>query len=288
MVTFDEPSHTYSNSEGEQYISVTTLIKKYSTPFDSTYWSQYKALKDVLEARGEWKRYKLEAGGWENVVNYCRFLPSFPYGPQVKERIQYYLKLWKEGGEDAAERGRIFHKKAELRTKNSVIITETLREVDLVYKEMIIEKPDFNSVKVYAEQIVYSHKYRVAGQVDWIYKEGRDLYIKDYKTCREISTEAFMDQTLLGPLSHLADTKFNKFQLQLSIYACLLEMVGYNIKRLLVEHVLTDEDRKPIEIKYLREEAIKLLDEHLRDYRNERKRTAEQAGSLNHAPASEG
>jgi hypothetical protein len=77
-VVFDEPSHTYTAHTGERYISATTLIKKYTPPFDEDYWSAYKAIQEVLQEKFEWDDYKRRVGGWENVVPVTRANKEFP------------------------------------------------------------------------------------------------------------------------------------------------------------------------------------------------------------------
>ena len=48
-VCFCESTHTYWNANDDaKYISVTTLIDRYVTPFDKEFWSMYKALEKLL------------------------------------------------------------------------------------------------------------------------------------------------------------------------------------------------------------------------------------------------
>ena len=48
-VAFSEDSHTYWNvNDNEKYISVTTLIHKFTQPFDKDFWSAYKALEKLI------------------------------------------------------------------------------------------------------------------------------------------------------------------------------------------------------------------------------------------------
>lgn len=46
-VAFNDSAHTYwdINNLKKEYISVTTLIGSYAQPFDSDFWSKYKALE---------------------------------------------------------------------------------------------------------------------------------------------------------------------------------------------------------------------------------------------------
>jgi hypothetical protein len=45
LVAYNDKLHKYwSKDTNQNYISATTLIGKYSAPFDSNFWSSYKAL----------------------------------------------------------------------------------------------------------------------------------------------------------------------------------------------------------------------------------------------------
>ena len=49
-VAFNEEKHKYFNVDdpSKEYISVTTLIHKFTQPFDKDFWSAYKALEKLL------------------------------------------------------------------------------------------------------------------------------------------------------------------------------------------------------------------------------------------------
>lgn len=50
-VGFDDSTHTYFDlKDGSKYTSVTTLIHEYQTPFDSNFWSSYKACEALMDA----------------------------------------------------------------------------------------------------------------------------------------------------------------------------------------------------------------------------------------------
>ena len=49
-VFFNDEKHEYRNKkDGSKYISVTTLIHEYQTPFDSNFWSSYKACESLMD-----------------------------------------------------------------------------------------------------------------------------------------------------------------------------------------------------------------------------------------------
>lgn len=43
-IFFDEPSHTYTDEEGNKYTSSTQMISKVSVPYDSQFWAVYRIL----------------------------------------------------------------------------------------------------------------------------------------------------------------------------------------------------------------------------------------------------
>ena len=48
-VAFSEKEHCYWNvNDNKKYISVTTLIHRYTQEFDKEFWSSYKALEKLL------------------------------------------------------------------------------------------------------------------------------------------------------------------------------------------------------------------------------------------------
>jgi hypothetical protein len=267
-VTFYPHNHTYLNEQGQKYISVTTLIKKYTPPFDEDYWSSYKALKDVLEQAEVWDVYKSRAGGWEQVLDYCRKLKNFPYRDAVIQRKKYYISHWKQKGEEAREKGSAFHAAAEAALLGKTFITESKREALVVPGGDLIETQDFKSDALYPELLIYNHRFRLAGQADWVLKEGDTVHIKDYKTSREIVQSAFRNETMLYPLGHIPNANYHTYSLQLSIYAWMLENKGFKVGRLEIEHVIDEQERKLYPVKYLKDEVITLL----KHYEKERKK----------------
>ena len=48
-VAYNDEHHSYWNvNDNEKYISVTTLIHKFTQPFDRDFWSAYKALEKLI------------------------------------------------------------------------------------------------------------------------------------------------------------------------------------------------------------------------------------------------
>jgi len=260
-VTFQAEGHRYTNEHGVEYTSVTTLIKKYAEPFDSEYWSLYKAIKLVLEMKGEWSDYKYRAGGWDRVVDYYKKQINFPYKDEVAVVKQRFLYNWKQKGKAAAEAGTAYHKKMEDETHSKGAHLSSSGNVVKVYSGVdLLRYQNFEDDGIYTELLLYNDHFKLAGQADKVIKQGRDIEIRDYKTSEKISQEAFMERTYKAPLKHIPDCDFWKFALQLSTYAWMLEIFGYHIGRLVVEHV--PDNHREYELPYLRNEIKALLTDY--------------------------
>lgn len=263
MINFEERTHTYTHERTkEQYTSVTTLLHEYVPEFDSAYWSLYKAIKDILGNYNQFKTYKLSVGGWENVVSSWRRNPLMKYQDEVESKQEDYLIEWQLISETACEVGTAEHKRRELESQSTDYYeyNGTSYETPLLHSQTdILRFQDFANNRVYTELLVYNDRYKVAGQVDWVLKKGRNIWIKDYKTSKEITKEAFRDKKMLTPLNDLPDANFYHYAIQMSTYAWMLEQCGYNIKRLEIIHTRTED---VYEMPYLKEHVERMMEDH--------------------------
>lgn len=71
-------------------------------------------------------------------------------------------------------------------------------------------------------------------------------------------------QTLKYPLNDLDDCNFNIYQLQLSTYAYMLQILRpeLNIKKLIIYHIDHDGNETMHECKYLKKEVIRMLNHY--------------------------
>jgi hypothetical protein len=266
-VTFHEEEHKYTSHLGETYISVTTLIKKYTPPFDADYWSAYKALQAVLSRHGIWDQYKRKAGGWENVVVYVRNVDKdFKYKAEVIKEKKLILQSWEDTKEDALSKGTILHKLKEDGVKEKIVYTPELTEVTVCSDVDILAAQDFDNDGLYPELVLYNDVWGIAGQADWVMKRKKRVDIKDYKTSKEIKREAFRDEKLLGPLCHLPNANYYTYAIQLSLYARMLEERGYEVGTLSIEHIdkNTQKTIGMYPVDYYRKEVDELIKDHVK------------------------
>ena len=275
QVTFTEEGHIYKDNKGKQYTSVTTLIKDYSNPFEGDYYSTYKAVKDTFEGMGWriWKDYKVKAGGWEGVVDYFnknRKTHDKEIISRVVARKKYYVDLWEEERDHAGKLGTAAHNDLEqlLLSNKQVKLDRRSKSgniADISPADLLsIQGFDQGGTVVHPELLLWNKEFMLAGQADVVERLGNIVHISDYKTCKEIQMEPFMDKHMKGPLSSLPDMNYSKFTIQLSTYAWMLEEIGYEIGSLTINHI----DRntgKPIRnypLAYRRDLVIKMLNDY--------------------------
>lgn len=86
---------------------------------------------------------------------------------------------------------------------------------------------------LYPEYLIYYDNPKlnlhIAGQIDLIVKSGNDIYIIDHKTNAKIDLKGFYNSALRTtdkmkfPLTNLDECNYNHYQLQLSMYAWMLQ-----------------------------------------------------------------
>lgn len=260
-VRFIPDGHKYENEKGERYISVTTLIGKYKAPFDSEYWSLYKAIKLVLERAGTWVAYKKKCGGWDKVVEYYKS-HSHPKDHEIQEVKKRFLHNWSATGQVAREVGTDYHQLMENELEQKKQVSYQGRSHSFSNNLDILAVQDFKDDKVYAELLIYNDEFKIAGTADKVVKTGKVVSIYDYKTSREIEYESFQDTRLKTPLTHIPACNFYEYSLQLSMYAWMMEQRGYEIDKLAIEHVPDNHKLHPVS--YVKEDVIKLLQHYAR------------------------
>lgn len=248
-VGYNDEAHTYTNLDsGKKYISVTTLIHKFVPEFKTDYWATYKAIKDTLDDEKDWKpwwQYKKKAGGWDKVVKYYktaigkRWLNRNDLA-NIKVRKQYYIDKWEKQKDDSCLLGSKIHNELE----EAAYHYQQIRHEEVNYKVSqsgILDLQNFSDNGVYPELLIYNDKYMVAGQADKVFKEGIYVDIHDYKTCKEITEEPFMEETLLKPFTAIPNANYWIYQIQLSMYGWMLEQSGFKVRNLYMHWIYGDD-----------------------------------------------
>ena len=239
-VTFTEKDHKYSNSEGIQYISTTTVVSKYKQAFDSEYWSTYKAIEKILtenKSKAYFDQVKKKIGFEQIIPHFVNMI-----NPEVIHKYKnQILSEWDKKNKDAQDAGTAYHKAKQEEVNAS--ISDQIRIVGTTDNDSLTSLPG----GVHTELTIWNHSNRLAGQADKVIVEDfydpftdtttRFIDIEDYKTSNKIERESFKHfnkgYTMMKyPLDNLMDCNVSHYQMQLSVYGWMLEQYGYKIRNL--------------------------------------------------------
>lgn len=270
-VAFSENDHVYWNvDDNEKYISVTTLIHSFSQPFDSDFWSSYKALEKLL-SKDLWKIEK------KSLLNLKKFDKKIFDLYNIKEddfniTKQEILDEWERKNKEACERGTKIHLDLENSFyKNPKDISLNKYGVGGKFEC----KKDYTDLDlkygVYPEYLIYRESddgiLRIAGQIDLLIKNGNDIILVDHKSNSKIEQKSAFDPStqscvkMKSPLNNLPDCNYYHYSMQLSTYAWMLQKLNpdFVIKDLIINHYDHDGNNKLYHCDYLKKEVEKML-----------------------------
>ncbi len=180
--------------------SVTSILKKYTKPFDQAYWAKIKA-------------------------------------PQLGVSPEELIANWELKAKLSRVKGTIVHSFIENKISNSNFVYPQEQIIEMFGYDPIqdqlhqlipqVEKflldIDQKMFPIASEFIVGDKDFMVCGTVDQIFynQKSGQLEIWDWKTNREIKTESKYFH--LYELAHIPDTELDHYSLQLSLYKLILE-----------------------------------------------------------------
>ena len=232
-IHFDEETHKYTDSVGTNYdTSVTGWVKQFSQPVD---WDS----KAASVAKREGVTKEEIKSRWKASGDYAANL-----GTQVHAVMEY---LWKRKRYDANPprcTSTYIQRVLSLLPDNLLELCDGLDEelrmvMELARKPVydpMLEERVRNGMNVYSklkdryvpvreEFIVCDKELRMCGTIDFLgYDRLKDHYvILDYKTNKELKTEAYNGAKMLAPFGDLPDCDWGHYSTQLSVYKFLIE-----------------------------------------------------------------
>lgn len=283
-VAFENESHTYWNvNDNGRYVSVTTLIHKYTQEFDKEFWSAYKALEKLIP-KDSWAIEK------KSLLNSQKFNKEILETYSISEldfnkTQQGILDAWDEENRKSCERGTKIHEEIEHsfydHPKDISLQKFGLGgkfECRKDYSELDLE------YGVYPEYLIYRESddgiLRIAGQVDLIVKQGNEITIIDHKTNKKIDQKSGFNSATKSsskmkfPLNNLMDCNFYHYTLQLSTYAWMLQKINPNfvIKDLILNHYDHQGNNTLYHCEYLKDDVERMLKHYMKELVLERKR----------------
>lgn len=238
---FDEGPHKYTDTLGNEYRSVTTLIGDYYNHFNADYWAHKKAReqgKSEKQIRAEWDRIKNEAcergtsthNGIEDAIKSVS---------KFKEAIKYLEEVKSGRCITIADIPDLIPRPLDVE-EFKVATNNKYPEIYRVF--------DFYTEKgyiIYSEIGAFLIDYLISGTIDIFCYRPTDFVILDWKTNRDgLKFEAGYykkdkstipnqltnewikkKQSMLPPLNHLDDCNGMHYTMQLSLYAIMAEII---------------------------------------------------------------
>lgn len=204
---FDPEAHVYTY-EGEVMYGTTSFLNRFVKQFDSDYWSKKKAEQEGISQ-------------------------------------QEMLERWDAKRDRSCDLGHMVHDYIEnFYEKNSTKLTDD-EEANLRIAKFhdIYESKLKNLESIGSEIKVFSKKWNLAGTIDKLYLYENSIIIGDWKTNKKIKTDKdYCFNKLLFPFEKYKENEVNKYSLQLSIYALMLEEIGIHCDYFFICHIPTDGD----------------------------------------------
>lgn len=250
-------------------LSVTGIIRNYHC-FEREFWLSYKALEMVM-APNEWENVKM------------MLLKSKRIDEKLLNKIdrnQYELKKaeidaeWKQKNEDAKVTGIATHEYlhnllcTDLASCKAYGIPTDIYQV--IQTEKFMESsglfPEFRM------EVKLDDEYLLVGIADLIIKDGNKIKIIDYKTDEKIDRDSHFDiskkkkKCMKYPLSKLPDCNLTHYQIQLSLYAWMLQKLNKDLKidELELIHIRDNKVKKTYIVDYLKDDVENLIKWHLK------------------------
>jgi hypothetical protein len=229
-ISFDECKHQYSVN-GKILLSVTTLVENCFTQFDAEYFSKKKAIELGIST-------------------------------------QEVLDMWERKGKESRDLGTAMHKKIEKFYLN------VISEDDETFRLFKMFAAQVKLAPYRTEWAVYDDEHGIAGTIDFVDYQNGKYIIYDWKRSTKVIADGQpikvnrFGKKAKFPITHINDTTYYHYALQLSLYRYILEK-NYGIQisdlRLGIFHPTYDRPYV-ISLPYLEKEVIAILnhrnDEH--------------------------
>ena len=294
VIHFDPIEHKYTNSRGEEYLSVTRFLSLFHEHFSDVedFWLLYKAIQycSDIDKEVKIKKYNKDL---DLKIN-SRILSKSDYSNYISYAIQYcnksydclasYLgkalvdllnpavvlikESWVIKNKEANEKGTLIHNLEEER-----LYSDGFYEYKgIKYPVHSSAEVDLRNLKVgvYPELRLHNHKYKLSGTSDVVLVlPGRRIKIIDYKSNESLIFVNSYNTKMLAPISHLSDCNGVHYNIQLSIYGWMLKQFGYSVEPTVdiiyinstyINKQLKKDDPITYEMKFLEKEVEEMLE----------------------------
>jgi ATP-dependent exoDNAse (exonuclease V) beta subunit len=193
-ILFDEGPHVYTIDGDSDFMSVTTWNHSHFPHFDAD-----KIITNMMNSK-KWSQSK--------------------YYGQTRQEIK---AGWNKNGQEASKAGTKMHYDIEcFYNEEDVEVEEDC--VEWKYFEKFEEEIGQNLEPYRTEWMIWDKELKFAGSIDMIFRNpDGTLLIYDWKRCKNIKKENRWQGATTDCISHLPDTNYWHYSLQLNTYKYLLE-----------------------------------------------------------------
>lgn len=240
LIIFYNRGHKYEilNDKNSKYTSVTTWNHKHFPKFDA----------DAVI---------------ENIFKSKSWGPDHKYWGLTADQIK---QSWKSNGDTAATSGTSLHERIEHFMNSDCFVDDEYTQNELY--ELYLEQNEENNSKEWeffirfvndhpelkpyrTEWMIFDEDLKLAGSIDMVYENpDGTLSIYDWKRTKEITKFNSWNKFATNPLiSHLHDTNFWHYALQLNTYKAILERkYGKKVSKLCLVRLHPDAEEQTYEL----------------------------------------
>lgn len=238
---FEEEGHKYKDSNGNHYLSCTTFLHSYQPAFDDKYWARKKAKEAGVsekEIRKQWDKIKNEACT-RGTATHNGIEDAIKEVSMFKSAIQYLNQI---------QDGRVVTVAdiPSLKVK-PLDVNKFIEATDNKYPEIyeVFQYYTERGYTIYSEIGVFLIDYLISGTIDILCVRDDQFVVLDWKTNRDglkfesgyykkdkTTTPAQLtnewvtkNEKLLPPLSHMPACNGSIYNMQLSLYAYMVEQI---------------------------------------------------------------
>lgn len=275
IIKYRDSDHTYWTNEDKRLTGVNSFLGKFGFKFDREYWLLHKALSNSIP--NFWGKFFSKYDLEDNKPSPKRLIALFQEEIDQMDSLAEAVAEVSDSWEMSNINGTKFHleREEEAYREGYIVNPFTMRKQVVNPKPVFIPNGYDNSSLytdlyeledgVHLELICHSLKHLICGQADEVFIETIDgiryVDIGDHKTNRK-KPKMQGKETCMYPIDHLIDCTMTKYQLQLSLYAYMLELAGFVIRNIGIYHYQNyDVNTKNVmRFKYLGKECKLLLD----------------------------
>ena len=292
MIIFTEKEHKYDH-DGYRPVSGTGFISKFEEEFNREYFLSRGALKELVPDFAEQKKAWKYSGGRILSQEFLEHLLEQVDIVDFIDRREALAQTWMDKSDLACFEGTEYHlarehesykrgyevspfdgkeyttiKKKKIKGIDNYSLSDNLYDLeDGYYPELLALLP---------EQISVGDKnhYWLVGQADKVFigtdEEGRYIQIDDYKTGGKPSKWSMRNEDtgifakLKYPVQHLMSCKHQRYELQTSLYAYMLECHGYRVRNNAYTHI-----NELVHCEYRKKEIQDMIEYYKLNYLNQ-------------------